>query len=614
MASGRLLIPGWMPARDSNGDPIPNVRAFFYVDGTTTLATVYADVALTVPLMNPVVANSSGRFPQIYASDAVLYSASVDAPYGPPGLPFTFEALAVSISANIAAANLAQGSAEDAELALQDVQDAIDAATQAGGGEAAVAGALAGQAAATAAVPGLITGKADTTGDNLNATDKEDFIGNLQVTKGGFWTDQAPGAVVWRAQDRFLFGDGVQYTGGRFGTGAGLGTDWLTTRGANYFAKNAQVMGLSTNRIGGLFGSWTPTGVGSLVNMGVGAVSLNEGTGSTGRALYAEALHYSANGVTVGLEIQGGNFTNVMPTPSAYGLGFGYHGMQIGVQSGVGYVLGNDNTPIPVPTMPSGVAIDISGGEQNLAVQRWTCGITFRNGGLFRGVDGLTGTAKAISMAQRHEIVWEVSATQRGATIRSDVTGGDATAGGIIFADNITTIVGASEAPVFRARQFTSAVNFMEARNSTTGNAPSLNFDGTDTNVNGFLQAKGAGILSLRTQGGTSEGFRVSGPATAVATNYLNAAAVGTGASPSLSAAGTDANVGMDIRTKATGTLRLLSGDGTAKVSANNTGLSFYGGSPVAKATLAAAATDAATTQTLVNDIRAKLIALGLFS
>lgn len=40
--------------------------------------------------------------------------------------------------------------------------------------------------------------------------------------------------------------------------------------------------------------------------------------------------------------------------------------------------------------------------------------------------------------------------------------------------------------------------------------------------------------------------------------------------------------------------------------------LGFYGVAPVARAAVAAAATDAATTQTLANDLRAKLIALGL--
>ena len=40
--------------------------------------------------------------------------------------------------------------------------------------------------------------------------------------------------------------------------------------------------------------------------------------------------------------------------------------------------------------------------------------------------------------------------------------------------------------------------------------------------------------------------------------------------------------------------------------------ISFYGVTPIVQATIAAAGTDAATTQTLANDLRTKLIALGL--
>ena len=42
--------------------------------------------------------------------------------------------------------------------------------------------------------------------------------------------------------------------------------------------------------------------------------------------------------------------------------------------------------------------------------------------------------------------------------------------------------------------------------------------------------------------------------------------------------------------------------------------ISFYGVTPVVQATLAAAGTDAATTQTLANDLRTKLAAVGLFA
>lgn len=107
MAAGRMILPGWMPALDSNGVPIPNAQLYFYLNGTTTLATVYADDDLTTPLPNPVAANSSGQFPAIWADDANLFSVSVDAPYGPPGIPFTFDDVGPATSANTSALNKA---------------------------------------------------------------------------------------------------------------------------------------------------------------------------------------------------------------------------------------------------------------------------------------------------------------------------------------------------------------------------------------------------------------------------------------------------------------------------------------------------------------------------
>lgn len=93
MAAGRIVIPQWMPALSANGIPIPNAKIFFYQNNTTTLKTVYADEALTTPLANPVAANSAGHFPNIWGDDEELYSATVSAPYGPPGAPFTYDDL-----------------------------------------------------------------------------------------------------------------------------------------------------------------------------------------------------------------------------------------------------------------------------------------------------------------------------------------------------------------------------------------------------------------------------------------------------------------------------------------------------------------------------------------
>lgn len=130
MAAGRLLLPSWMPALDSNGAPIPNARVFFYLNLTTTLAPVYADEGLSIPLANPVDANASGRFPAVWADGDALYSASVEAPYGPAGVPFTYDNLSASLGADILiagaaeiAANEAVASAAAAEAALAEIQD-----------------------------------------------------------------------------------------------------------------------------------------------------------------------------------------------------------------------------------------------------------------------------------------------------------------------------------------------------------------------------------------------------------------------------------------------------------------------------------------------------------
>ena len=114
MAAGRIIVPSWMPAVDSDGVPIPNARMFFYENETTTLATIYADMTLTTPLTNPVEADSSGQFPGIWADDANLFSVTVDAPYGPPGQPFTFDDLGPSTSANTSAINKADRDLDNA--------------------------------------------------------------------------------------------------------------------------------------------------------------------------------------------------------------------------------------------------------------------------------------------------------------------------------------------------------------------------------------------------------------------------------------------------------------------------------------------------------------------
>jgi hypothetical protein len=52
--------------------------------------------------------------------------------------------------------------------------------------------------------------------------------------------------------------------------------------------------------------------------------------------------------------------------------------------------------------------------------------------------------------------------------------------------------------------------------------------------------------------------------------------------------------------------------DGTVLGQGASEKIGFYGVTPVVQASIAAAGTDAATTQALANDLRTKLVALGL--
>lgn len=70
-----LFQPAIQPATDVSGDRVSGAKWRFELAGTTTLTSVYSDAALSIPLTNPVVANSAGVFPLIYLDPDVSYRA-----------------------------------------------------------------------------------------------------------------------------------------------------------------------------------------------------------------------------------------------------------------------------------------------------------------------------------------------------------------------------------------------------------------------------------------------------------------------------------------------------------------------------------------------------------
>lgn len=125
--AGRLLVPGWSRALDSDGFPI-SARISFFLTETDALASVYADEDLSTPLTNPVQSNSAGRFPAIWAAEDVSYDWSVEAPYGPPGTPFTGTGLTTALASEVLAADAAEAAADAAEASAVQAEAAETAA------------------------------------------------------------------------------------------------------------------------------------------------------------------------------------------------------------------------------------------------------------------------------------------------------------------------------------------------------------------------------------------------------------------------------------------------------------------------------------------------------
>jgi hypothetical protein len=76
MSAQLFYLPYQIAAKPTNIGA-PGAKAYFYQPGTTTLTTIYADGALTVPLSNPVIANGAGQWPGIYLDGALTYRLHV---------------------------------------------------------------------------------------------------------------------------------------------------------------------------------------------------------------------------------------------------------------------------------------------------------------------------------------------------------------------------------------------------------------------------------------------------------------------------------------------------------------------------------------------------------
>jgi hypothetical protein len=157
--------------------------------------------------------------------------------------------------------------------------------------------------------------------------------------------------------------------------------------------------------------------------------------------------------------------------------------------------------------------------------------------------------------------LWEQSNAPviSGTTIDNTVIGGTTPAAGTfttLTATGQTSLGGAAGSEGLRVVTTASGVNWVQVAGSVTTSNPVISVQGSDTNPGLYVQTKGTGTLRFTTNSSLST-VQMAVAHTASAVNYVQVTGGATGAKPTISAQGSDANVGLTLTAKGAGDLLL---------------------------------------------------------
>ena len=157
-----------------------------------------------------------------------------------------------------------------------------------------------------------------------------------------------------------------------------------------------------------------------------------------------------------------------------------------------------------------------------------------------------------------------------------DPADGNAVLFSTLTATGQVSLGGAANAESLRISQApTNAVNRLQAIGTVTLGEPKMGTEGSDTDINYGHYTKGAGAHRFLTSSGTLEQLRVSH--TAAAVNFLNITGAIATASPSVTAQGSDTNVGINYSSK--GSAQHTFNNGNVAVNTVGSGLRVKEGS-----------------------------------
>jgi len=149
---------------------------------------------------------------------------------------------------------------------------------------------------------------------------------------------------------------------------------------------------------------------------------------------------------------------------------------------------------------------------------------------------------------------WEVFGSTSGPIFRStSTTGLIQTSGGALSLQ--TDAAGTTQLNVAHTA---SAVNYVQVTGSVTGGRPLISVQGSDTNINMGVLAKGSGVVYLQSGSGASLEASATGNA-----NYFSMVGTAAGIAPVLTVKGSDTDIPLVLQPKGTGALQAQQTDST---------------------------------------------------
>jgi hypothetical protein len=478
---------------NSNGVILSGGKIYTYAAGTTTPQTTYTSVSGATPHANPIILDSAGRVPggEIWLTDNLTYKFTIE----------TSTSVLLGTYDNVPGINDININASTIEYDPPFPNAVTSGYT--------VADKLSQYVSVMdfGAVGDGVTDDLAAFEDAANS----DTITQVLIPAGSYYLSAVPtvtGSTTWVVDRNVTFTgtDILTYINNRivsFGGYRSIESDPAFYDGIfGYLEQNSSVSGYGTIGLHGSARAQGGTGAADEARLGVTAFGYNDLEGGLQGVwgLYSTVMRGPAGGAgailgaTHGMEIDVANMGGTVPiwpaTPFPQGL-----------TSGAWICTGGESTVPSAGGSPgtASVAIGIiQNDSQVVKTSKFEKGIVFHNNAIL-GTDGATGTGIAIAFATGHSMHWYNNSNQlcaeitaSGRTLANTGFRMDFTDTGIRFEDRIT---GAFSLAITKPAV---PANGLSIDGSAAGNPVTIAVQGSDTNIDLIIAAKGTGVVDFR--------------------------------------------------------------------------------------------------------------------